>query len=124
MKTELTKSAVLEQENKLYDAIKGSDITALEELLHDDLLFVLPGGQVITKEMDLNTYREGTIRVDELLPAVENLNILDDTAVITLILELKGTFNQAPFEATYRYIRFWKRFEDGIRVIGGSGTAI
>jgi hypothetical protein len=45
-------------------------------------------------------------------------------AVITLTMKLKGKFNEVPFEAKYRYIRFWKKFDDGIKVVGGSGIAI
>ena len=124
MDNKLTENSILEQENKLYSAIKDSDITALDQLLHDDLLFILPSGQTITKEIDLDTYRDGALKIDELLPEIENLNIIDDMAVITLTMKLKGKFNEMPFEANYRYIRFWKKFGDGIKVVGGSGRAI
>ena len=120
----LTEDSILEQENKLYSAIKDGNITALDQLLHDDLLFILPSGEPITKQIDLDTYRNGALKVDELLPQVEHLNIIDDTAVITLTMKLKGKFNDAPLEANFRYIRFWKKFGDGIKVVGGSGTAI
>ncbi|WP_256011755.1 DUF4440 domain-containing protein [Desertivirga xinjiangensis] len=74
----LTEHDILEQENKLYSAIKQGDVSLLDELLHDDLLFILPGGEVNTKEIDLDTYRGGALKVDELLPKIENLNIIDD----------------------------------------------
>lgn len=124
MDNKLTENSILEQENKLYSAIKDSNITALDQLLHDDLLFILPSGETITKEIDLDTYRDGALKVDEFLPEMENLNIIDDMAVITLTMKLNGKFNDVPFEASYRYIRFWKKFSDGIKVVGGSGIAI
>ncbi|TCC97224.1 nuclear transport factor 2 family protein [Pedobacter hiemivivus] len=120
----LTENGILEQENKLYSAIKDGNIIALDELLHDDLLFILPSGETITKEQDLDTYRDGALKVDELLPEVEKLNIIGDMAVITLIIKLCGKFNGVPFQAGFRYIRFWKKFGDGIKVVGGSGRAI
>ncbi|SMC57117.1 nuclear transport factor 2 family protein [Pedobacter nyackensis] len=123
MDNRLTENNILEQENKLYSAIKDGNITALDQLLHDDLLFILPSGETITKEIDLDTYRDGALKVDELLPEIENLNIIDDMAVITLTMKLNGKFNDVPFEANYRYIRFWKKFGDGIKVVGGSGIA-
>lgn len=124
MDNKLTENSILEQENKLYSAIKDGNITVLDELLHDDLLFILPSGETITKEIDLDTYRDGALKVDELLPEIENLNIIDDMAVITLTIKLNGKFNEVPFEANFRYIRFWKKFVDGIKVVGGSGRAI
>jgi len=120
----ITENNILEQENKLYSAIKEGNVPLLDELLHNDLLFILPSGEVITKEIDLDTYRDGALKVDELLPKVESLSIIDDVAVITLTMKLKGKFNNVPFEADYRYIRFWKKFDKGIKVVGGSGIAI
>lgn len=122
--TLLTKNSILAQEEKLYSAIKDGNINLLDELLHQDLLFIVPSGEVITKKIDLDTYRDGKLKISELLPTAENLNIIDDVAVVTVIMEIKGEFDQVPFEAKYRYIRFWKQFDDGIKVIGGSGIAI
>ncbi|WP_245799370.1 nuclear transport factor 2 family protein [Epilithonimonas bovis] len=33
-------------------------VEQLESILHDDLLFILPDGTTITKDMDLDTYRK------------------------------------------------------------------
>lgn len=120
----MTKAEILNQENKLYKAIQESDIAMLDELLHEDLLFVIPSGEVITKEMDLQTYRSGNIKINKLIPKVENLNLLDDLAVITLTIELQGSYQKEAFENRYRYIRFWKKFPEGIKVVGGSGITI
>ncbi|WP_316794225.1 nuclear transport factor 2 family protein [Pedobacter frigoris] len=124
MDNKLTENSILEQENKLYRAIKDGNITALDQMLHDDLLFIIPSGETITKQIDLDTYRNGALKVHELLPQVEHLTIIDDIAVITLTIKLNGKFNDVPFEANFRYIRFWKKFSDGIKVVGGSGIAI
>lgn len=120
----MTKTDILSQENKLYAAMKYSDIKVLEVLLHDDLLFVLPSGDVITKEMDLQSYRDGNLKIHELTPHVEHLNIIDDMAVITLTVELIGNYGGEDFESKFRYIRFWKTCATGIKVVGGSGMMI
>lgn len=120
----MTKTDVLNQESRLSKAIKESDIEILEELLHDDLLFVIPSGAVITKEIDLQSYRDGDLKIQELISNVENINLIDDLAVITLIQELKGSYQNIEFESKFRYIRFWKMFSSGIKVVGGSGMII
>lgn len=120
----MTKNEILTLEKRLYEAMKNSDIAALDELLHDDLLFIIPSGETITKEMDLATYRSGSLKINELIPHVEELKIIDDLAVITVQINLKGNYNADPFEAKYRYIRFWKACPDGIKVVGGSGISI
>lgn len=120
----ILKSDIIEQENKLYKAIIESNINTLDELLHTDLLFVIPSGEVITKEIDLRTYQDGALKINEINSQIEALNIIEDTAVITLSMMLKGSYNGEVFEGKYRYIRFWKKFKNGIKVIGGSGMAI
>lgn len=120
----MTKNEILNLENRLYEAIKNSDVKELDELLHNDLLFIIPSGETITKEMDLDTYRNEKMKIHELIPNVEELKIIDDLAVITLQMNLKGTYSGESFEGTYRYIRFWKDCSDGIKVVGGSGISI
>lgn len=120
----MTRIDILNQENKLYKAMKESNIEILEELLHDDLLFITPGGDVITKQIDLQNYRDSHMKIHELIPNVENLNIINDLAVITLMIELKGSYQNKEFNGKFRYIRFWKAFSTGIKVVGGSGMII
>ncbi|MFC5682987.1 nuclear transport factor 2 family protein [Flavobacterium sp. MAHUQ-51] len=124
MKTTTTRNQVVEHENILYQAIIEGNINTLEKLLHNDLLFIIPNGEMITKEIDLNMYREGTFKVNEIVPNMEALNIIDDVAVVVVLMELKGSYNSESFEAKYRYIRFWKNFKEGLKVIGGSGITV
>ena len=49
---------------------------------------------------------------------------MDDLAFVVVLVDLKGTYQAEPFEARYQYIRFWKRFPEGIKVVGGSGVQI
>ncbi|MCT3743924.1 nuclear transport factor 2 family protein [Elizabethkingia anophelis] len=117
---EVSVENVLAYENRLYKAMKESDISMLDLLLHNDLLFIIPTGEVITKEQDLKNYKDRIIEIEELIPETESLNIIEDTAVITLIIVLKGRFRGDSFETQYRYIRFWKNIENELKVIGGS----
>jgi len=79
---------------------------------------------VITNEPDLRTYNEGGLRIDELTPDIQGLNIIDDLAVLTLMMGLKGRPDGVRLDIPFCYIRFWKRFGKGIRIVGGSGMAI
>ncbi|MFZ4260448.1 nuclear transport factor 2 family protein [Sphingobacterium sp. HJSM2_6] len=120
----ITKTEILNHEHQLYEAMKIGHVDKLDKLLHEDLLFIIPSGETISKEMDLATYRSGNLKIEDLHSTVEQLNIIDDLAVITLKINLKGRYNGESFEAHYRYIRFWKKFVDGLKVVGGSGSSI
>lgn len=116
----IQKNEIIELEKKLIEAIKTSDIQFLDKILHDDLLFIIPNGQVITKAMDLASHKAKEMIVDELVPEMEELNIVDDTAIVVMIYDTKGKMLGNPIEGKFRYIRFWKHFPEGFKVIGGS----
>ena len=93
-------------------------------LLHDDLLFIIPNGETITKEMDLASHRAGEMIIDELEIEYEKINIIKDCAVVTLSIETKGKMLGEHFEGRFRYIRIWKQVENTLKVIGGSCTKL
>ena len=115
---------VINAEIELLTAIKNADISLLEKLLHDDLLFNLPDGQTITKEFDLNSYRSGKMKI-ELLEALDQLiNIIGDSAVVSVSVLLKGTYDSQPVNGVFRYIRVWKEFSENLKVIAGSCVSV
>ena len=116
---QITKERITELENKLAEAIKSSNLAFLNKVLHDDLLFLAPSGQMITKAMDLASHRAGEIIVEQLVDRIEEINIIDDTAVVGVVYDTKGSMLGNPIEGQFRYIRIWKQFPDGIKVIGG-----
>jgi ketosteroid isomerase-like protein len=116
---QITKEKIAELEGKLAEGIKNSDITFLNKVLHDDLLFLAPNGQMITKAMDLASHRAGEMIVEQLIYRIEEINIIDDTAVVGVVYDTKGSMLGNPIEGQFRYIRLWKQFPDGVKVIGG-----
>lgn len=112
--------AVINAEIELLTAIKNSDVSALETILHDDLLFNLPDGQTITKEFDLQSYRAGKMKVDSLEASDQIINIIGDSAVVAVTVSLKGIYETTPINGVFKYIRVWKQFENNLKVIAGS----
>ena len=52
----IDRDAVIEFEHSLIEGIRKSDIPFLDGILHDDLLFLAPNGQVVTKQMDFRRF--------------------------------------------------------------------
>ncbi|MFG4005056.1 nuclear transport factor 2 family protein [Flavobacterium aquidurense] len=111
---------IVNAEIELLTAIKNADVPALEKMLHDDLLFNLPDGQTITKEVDLESYRSGKIQIETLEAADQIINVIGDTAVVSVIILLKGTYGNNPVANSFRYIRVWRQFGESLKVIAGS----
>ncbi|WP_268845994.1 nuclear transport factor 2 family protein [Flavobacterium aestivum] len=115
-----SKDQIVENENRLLKAIQESDITVLDELLHDDLLFNIPNGMTITKNMDLDNYRSGSIIINSILPSDQIINVIDDTVIVAVTLVLNGKYDEQSLDGKYRYLRVWKLFDDSWKVIAGN----
>jgi hypothetical protein len=59
----LTKDLIEEQEQRLVEAMKASNIEELDVLLADDLIFTGHTGALFTKENDLDAHRSGSINI-------------------------------------------------------------
>jgi ketosteroid isomerase-like protein len=120
----ITREQIVEAENKLLEAIKISDVSTLDKMLHDDLLFITPDGQTVTKRMDLDSHRAGTMVVEEITSTIEIINLIENTAVSTVIYQTKGKMLGKPIAGKFKYIRVWRLFDETWKVIGGSCTQI
>ena len=116
----MEKDLIVNAEIELLTAVKNADVSVLEQILHDDLLFNLPDGQTITKEFDLNSYRSGKMKIDSLEASDQIVNIIDNLAVVTVPVSLNGTYDNNPINGVFKYIRVWKQFDGHLKVIAGS----
>jgi ketosteroid isomerase-like protein len=117
-------NAVINAEIELLTAIKNADVPALERLLHPDLLFNLPDGQTITKQFDLDSYRSGKMKIEVLEASDQLINIIGDAAVVSVLVLLKGNYDNQPVNGVYRYLRVWKKSEANMQVIAGSCVSV
>ena len=120
----LNEQKILEIEKQLLEAMKKSDIEILDQLLHEDLLFVLPSGEVITKKMDLETHKSGNLVLDEITSSIDSIKQIGENVVVTLSTKIAGKMLEQNFEGNFRYLRVWKMFDDQLKVIAVSCIAI
>lgn len=118
--TEQMKQEVITLEQRLAEAIQTGNIPFFEEYLHNDLLFLAPNAQVITKEADIAAHRSGQMIVESLTLQIESVHIIDDMAIVVVVYDTKGTMMGNPIAGKFRYIRNWKRGTDGIKVVSGA----
>ncbi|HRG19226.1 MAG TPA: nuclear transport factor 2 family protein [Flavobacterium lutivivi] len=111
---------VVDAENKLFSAQLISNVEILDQLLHDDLIAVTPIGQVVTKEMDLNSHKAKTMIIEDASTEIDDIKIIGDTAISTITMKAKGKMLGTPVEGTFRYLRVWKRFDNVLKVIAAT----
>ena len=118
------KEEIIKLEYQLIEAIKSGDFNFIENVLHDDLLFLAPNGQVVTKEMDLTAHKAGQMIVEELVPQFEDFKIVGDIAISIVVYDTKGSMLGNPISGKLRYIRNWKVFSDSVKIISGACVQI
>jgi hypothetical protein len=116
---------ILECEKRLLEAIKTGNIKALDELLHENLIFNIPTGQTITKSIDIENYKSGLMRVSEILATDQIIKSIDDeTTTVAVTIYLKEKYGDQIIDGKFRYLRVWKLFDNSWKVIAGSGFSI
>lgn len=96
--TEITREHVVEAENKLFSAQRVSNVDLLDQLLHDDLIAVSPTGQIVTKEIDLNSHKAKTMIIEEASTEIDDIKISGDNALSIVTMTAKGKMMETPIE--------------------------
>ncbi|HSN36192.1 MAG TPA: nuclear transport factor 2 family protein [Arthrobacter sp.] len=107
-------------EDELLDAMRASDLDALDKLISDDLKFIDPKGTVLTKQADLDAHRTGAtdfIRIDETNRrslAVDGSGTTDTTAFAVL------RTGATQVEVQLLWHREWRIIDGRWQVLAGS----
>ena len=117
---EMNRIDIEQMEARLIDGIKISDLDFLNRVMHDHLLGIAPNGAIITKEMDLQSHRAGTMIVDELVSEIEEIQIIGDVAIVIITYFTKGRMFGTPIEGKFKYNRIWKQCDDELKIISVS----
>jgi ketosteroid isomerase-like protein len=112
------------REAALRQAQLTGDVGVLDRLVDDALVFVGPNGALYGKSDDLDGHRRGVIRITRLDPSEERIQLFGNVAVVSVRMEMAGTFEGAPFAGPFRYTRVWCARADGWRIVAGHVSAI
>lgn len=111
---------ITDHENTLLEAMRSNNVVILEQLIHEQLLFNTPDGQTATKAIDIDNYRSGKVKWHTIQPSDRTINIIEDNAVVVVTMEIQGNYCGQEIQGKFRYLRVWKQFDDGWKIIAGS----
>ena len=111
-------------ETDLRAAQLAGNVDVLTTLIDDDLVFTGPDGRIHGKQDDLDAHRSGAIRITCLEPSEERIQEFDDVAVVSVRMEMAGSFSGADFAGPFRYTRVWARRGDRWRIVAGHVSAV
>ena len=111
-------------EEKLRQAMLASDVVMLEQLIADDLIFTVPTGDVLTKEMDLEAHRSGVQKISHLELLKRTIRYHKHFAIVAAKMKLEGRYNDVSIDGSYSYTRVWAQVGDSWKVVGGQASLI
>ena len=117
----ITDQEIVSLEARIRAAQLNADVTALNELISDDLLFTGPDGQLGTKAQDVEAYRSGTVKFLAHVPQELRIRRVGANVAITslraeLAVDVAGIISRG----IYRYTRMWARENEKLwQVVGG-----
>lgn len=113
---------VIQYEEKFLQALRDTNIEAIRDLIHDRLIYNNPMGKVLTKEMDTDDFRASNPIIESFECIERQIQLFGDTAILTTIVHLKGNFGGHQIDGKSRFLRTWKKFEDGWKIIGAASV--
>lgn len=117
-------STIRDAELALRRAQLAGDVAAIEKLLDGDLVFTGPDGLLYHKHDDLDAYRAGLIRITQLTPSEEHIQDFGEIVVVSVRMEMRGSFQGADFAGPFRYTRIWCKTGNDWRIVAGHVSAI
>ena len=120
----LSDDLLVASELALRQAQLASDVSALERLVDDALVFTGPDGALYGKHDDLDAHRRGLIRITRLEPSEERIQRFGEIAVVSVRMEMSGSFQGKAFAGPFRYTRVWCARADGWRIVAGHVSAV
>jgi ketosteroid isomerase-like protein len=102
---------------KLTDAVKHGDTTTLEKHLAEDFLVVDPLGRVHDKKSYLAHVSKDNARFEDLKETQVQARVFGDTAVVTGLLELRGSVKGKDVSGQYRWTRVYNKKGDHWRCV-------
>lgn len=112
--------AIAIAEDRLRAAMLTSDVSALDVLIDDELVFIGPDGAIYTKSMDLEAHRSGIVRIHRLDPSERQVLPLGEVMVVSVRMETAATIQGQLTEAALRYTRVWRYVDGNWRIVAGS----
>lgn len=115
---------IAKQEQELAKAMLNSNVQQLDELISDDLIFTDHTGRLLDKAADLEAHRSGTLKIDTLESSGQLIKIFGNTAVVSVLVNIGGSYAAEHFKGTLRFTRVWMKRDDSWKVVAAHSVAV
>jgi|WetSurMetagenome_2_1015567.scaffolds.fasta_scaffold294534_2 ketosteroid isomerase-like protein len=115
---------IIEIEQVLLQAMLTSDVKVLDDLIADDLIFTDHTGRVVNKSTDIEAHRTGSLNMESIEPSEQVIKIYDKTAIVSVLMQIKGQYLNHPFQGKIRYSRVWINIDNSWKIVAGHSSSV
>ena len=106
----MSQSAEIQKcEEQLKEAMLQSNISVLDTLLADDLIFINHLGQIMTKHDDIEAHKSKSYIINEITLSEQKIKIFENIAIVTVKTHIIGRYNGKESMNDFRFTRVWKK---------------
>ncbi|SFG99791.1 nuclear transport factor 2 family protein [Pedobacter insulae] len=117
-------SEILDLEAQIVAAILSSDVKVLDQLLHDQLVFINHLGMALSKQQDLAPHISGDLKITQLKTSDQQVHSFGNTVVVVVSKEIKGSYLKQEFESHVKFTRVWQQTNGQWKVIAASSVPL
>jgi Domain of unknown function (DUF4440) len=105
--TETVETQIINAEERLRQAMIASDVSILNELLAPEIIITSHLGELLGKQDDLAAHKSGLIKIYELNPSERQIQIYGEMAIVSVRMQILGSYNGSPANGDFRFTRVW-----------------
>jgi len=98
---------IIDAEERLRQAMLASDVSVLNELIAPDVIITSHLGELLGKQDDLAAHESGLFKINELQPSDRHIQIHGEVAIVSVKMQVSGSYNGSPTNGDFRYTRVW-----------------
>lgn len=98
---------IINAEERLRLAMLASDVSTLDELLAPEIIITSHLGELLGKQDDLAAHKSGLFKINELKPSERQIQIHGEVAIVSVRMQVSGSYNGNPANGDFRYTRVW-----------------
>ena len=107
MISETVETQIFNVEEQLRQAMLTSDVGVLNKLLAPQIIITNHLGQLLNKQNDLAAHESGMIKIHELKPSEQQIQICGEVAIVSVRMQVSGSYNNSPANGDFRFTRVW-----------------
>ena len=105
--TETVETQIINIEERLRQAMLASNVSVLNELLAPEIIITSHLGKLLEKQDDLAAHESGLIKMNELKPSEQHIQIHGEVAIVSVRMQISGSYNGSPANGDFRFTRVW-----------------